>query len=209
MRYERKYILNQNKELIFRNFLIKNNFKNLFEKRKINSIYFDTRNFKFYRENIEGISQRKKVRLRWYNDNINNSIIEIKNKNGFLGWKDYYKIKINLDNLDKNNNQFNKIKIFNKYNLFPIVKITYFREYFLSFCGKFRATLDTDIKINHKINKNYDDFHLDKSVMEFKYEKNNDTSFRKFLKSVEFNFRFQKYSKYVSGLHLLKRNFLI
>ena len=48
--------------------------------RKINSIYFDTKDFQFARYNIEGISKRYKFRTRWYDDNIKEFKYEIKKK---------------------------------------------------------------------------------------------------------------------------------
>ncbi len=76
MRYERKYLIEKNNDFFFKNFLLRNNFQYIYEKRKVNSIYFDTNDFKFFEENINGVSQRKKVRLRWYNDEIDKLIIE-------------------------------------------------------------------------------------------------------------------------------------
>ena len=78
MRYERKYLVEKNNSLVFKQFLIRNNFKSVYEKRKVNSIYFDTNDFKFYEENINGISRRKKVRLRWYNNQFKKPTVEIK-----------------------------------------------------------------------------------------------------------------------------------
>ena len=47
------------KDIFFKKFLIKNNFRNIFDKRVINSIYFDTTDLKFFTENVEGVSEKK------------------------------------------------------------------------------------------------------------------------------------------------------
>ena len=36
--------------------------------REISSIYLDTLNYDYVRENINGVSERKKIRFRWYDD---------------------------------------------------------------------------------------------------------------------------------------------
>ncbi len=49
----------------------------------VRSIYFDTPQYDFYHTKIDGVKDRKKLRIRGYNDNSNNSIVflEIKQKN--------------------------------------------------------------------------------------------------------------------------------
>ena len=69
LRYERKYILDIGNEDIFNDFLIENGFKKSFKSRIVNSIYYDTLGLNFFYDNIDGISNRVKYRLRWYNEN--------------------------------------------------------------------------------------------------------------------------------------------
>ena len=83
-RYERKFnipkhLLSYNLSLITGNC---SNLSELYEERQINSFYYDTNNFKFARQNIDGNSNRKKIRLRYYGDEkiIKNPQIEIKSK---------------------------------------------------------------------------------------------------------------------------------
>ena len=40
----------------------------LYDDRLINSIYFDNDKFEIYNDSVEGISPRKKIRLRFYGD---------------------------------------------------------------------------------------------------------------------------------------------
>ena len=86
LRYERKYWLDTDKSLIFKSILKDKQFSEIYKKRRVMSLYFDTQNFKFFRENIEGVGNRIKPRLRWYHDiqeNKRNEIdarLEIKKK---------------------------------------------------------------------------------------------------------------------------------
>ena len=54
----------------------------VYPSRQINSIYFDTNNFKDFKNNFEGTVPRKKVRIRFYGNNY-----DIKN---FFKLKNYY-----------------------------------------------------------------------------------------------------------------------
>ena len=168
-------------------------------------------NFSSFKDNLDGNTQRLKTRIRWYNETPDLINLEIKNKNGFLGWKDTIKLK-NIYNIEKNirnypNSQLeNYLKKIFKKNMFPVIKTKYLREYFEYAHGDIRATLDTQleffsVKTNFKIN-------FDKEIMEFKYPALNDQLFRNYIIPKN-NFRFQKFSKYVVGVNLLNRNLLI
>jgi SPX domain protein involved in polyphosphate accumulation len=59
-------------------------FKPIFSERFVNNIYFDSLEFMSYYQAIEGLAQRKKIRIRWYGDLsgfIKSPILETK-KNG-------------------------------------------------------------------------------------------------------------------------------
>ena len=210
-RFERKYIERKNNAYLFKNFLVTNKFYRKYDKRIVNSLYFDDLNFSSFKDNVDGNTQRLKTRIRWYNESSDLINLEIKNKNGFLGWKDTIKLK-NIYNIEKDirnypNSQLEYFlkKIFKK-NMFPIIKTKYLREYFEYAHGDIRATLDTQleflsVKTNFKIN-------FDKEILEFKYPASNDQLFRDYIIPKN-NFRFQKFSKYVVGVNLLNRNLLI
>jgi len=51
--------------------LIKKGFHKLYDKRQINSIYYDTGARDMFLNSEEGVLPRKKVRIRWYNSNNN------------------------------------------------------------------------------------------------------------------------------------------
>ena len=60
-------------KLMKSNFFLRKDFKKLFPEREVNSCYFDTYNFDLFRLSLDGIYPRKKVRLRWYNNNQDKS----------------------------------------------------------------------------------------------------------------------------------------
>ena len=83
-RYELKFVLDQTEYQESRVFLLQKHFKKRFKKRTVNSLYFETLDFKSVRDNLTGISKRKKIRLRWY-DKGDSPQIEIKQRSNRLG----------------------------------------------------------------------------------------------------------------------------
>ena len=210
-RFERKYIERKNNAYLFKNYLVTNRFYEKYDKRIVNSLYFDDLNFSSFKDNLDGNTQRLKTRIRWYNETPDLINLEIKNKNGFLGWKDTIKLK-NIKNIDENLRNYpnseleNYLKKIFKKNMFPVIKTKYLREYYEYVHGNVRATIDTkleffSVKTNFKIN-------FDKEILEFKYPASNDQIFRNYIIPKN-NFRFQKFSKYVVGVNLLNRNLLL
>ena len=60
LRIEKKFIFGKGKENNLKISLLKNGFSEIFKPRQISSIYLDTENFDFARDNINGVSKRKK-----------------------------------------------------------------------------------------------------------------------------------------------------
>jgi len=98
MRFERKYKIESlsHAELIR---IIKENpfcFREVFPKRQINNIYFDTPNFSHFKDNLIGTKYRTKIRLRWYGElfgTIERSQLEYKIRNSSVGTKKTYPIQ--------------------------------------------------------------------------------------------------------------------
>ena len=61
------------------------NFQNTYPQRIVNSIYYDTHDLFFARQNINGDGLRTKIRIRFYNDDLSNSNLEVKYKSLSLG----------------------------------------------------------------------------------------------------------------------------
>ena len=218
-RFERKYVLELNKSWVFRNMLKEKKFHNIYDKRKVFTIYFDTLEFTFFKENIEGVGERIKPRLRWYqnlsekkNDPISTRF-EIKKKKGFIGKKlnfSFGEYK-NINDIIKSMYQFdirNKVSNIVKRQVFPVLITSYDREYYLSNDKKFRSTIDTNLNVASINNLSFK-VPLLKEILEIKYDAIYDKDFRNTVINSSFKFRFQKFSKYVVGLLNLKKNGLI
>lgn len=160
-RYEIKFILNESEltEAIY--FLKMIGSFSPYPSRSINSLYFDTIDFQGVRDNLAGISQRHKVRLRWYDENEIDSfkppVLEIKKRNGRLGSKYKYIIPdINKEQIlgkEVNllcNDIFNYIHRNYEYDqllndqYIPMLFVNYDREYYETMRG-LRITIDKKI----------------------------------------------------------------
>jgi len=220
LRYERKFIFPNIHldDLIQRLNLNSFCFSEIFHERKINNVYFDDHNLSFYRQNVIGVGNRFKYRLRWYGNDfskVNSPVIEIKRKYGLLGDKARHKLEnFNLtigDNgiselhkklmLELDKNLFYKNKF---YQLQASLLNAYRRRYFLSFCGRFRITLDYNQEF---FNPNYRNYKASRRtieergiVLELKYSMQNDSDAR--LISQELGARLSKNSKYITGIDL-------
>ena len=93
-RYEIKFVLDNAGLADAMQWLYTNTTANKsYNNRMVNSIYFDDVNFSSVRDNLAGIAQRNKLRLRWYGNQKNSlPIFEVKTKNGRLGKKIAYSI---------------------------------------------------------------------------------------------------------------------
>lgn len=218
-RFERKYVLDQNKSWVFRNILSEKKFGKMHDKRKVMSLYFDTLSFSFFKDNVEGVADRIKPRIRWY-ENIGSNkekkiqaSLEFKKKKGFVGTKTIYnlgKFK-DIDNLLKMVKQsefLNKLSVIIKQNVFPVLITSYTREYFIHYDKKFRSTIDTNLSVVSVLN-NKIKIPINKEILELKYNLENDNDFRNSIINSNFKLRFQKFSKYSVGLINLKKNGLI
>ena len=67
-RFERKFTIPIHRSVKSLVRIIKENrtfFREVFQQRKINNIYFDTVGYNDYFDNVLGVSDRKKIRIRW------------------------------------------------------------------------------------------------------------------------------------------------
>jgi SPX domain protein involved in polyphosphate accumulation len=216
-RYERKftvpdtYSIKKIEQVVKRNSYL---FRPIFHKRQVNNIYFDSIGMNDYHDNVLGVSNRKKIRIRWYGDtfgNIKKPVLEIKIKKGLVGDKWSYKLNpFVLDNNFTNEYIQDIIKASNVplpikegvKMVSPTLLNSYSRTYFLSADNKFRITLDFDL-LYHKIGKRFNNFNIkpvsDKNkIVELKYGLNDDVE--SVAVSTQFSFRLNKNSKYVNGV---------
>lgn len=209
-RYERKWLYKTNDHLTLINCLIRSNFffNTQYSNRRVNSIYFDNSNYSSIRQNLDGVSEKQKIRVRWYGkqNQLMNPILEIKSKKGMVTKKEIYKIKEleglnfpDLNNLELIKNVINSKNI-SKNTIWPILTTNYDRQYFISNNGKVRATVDHNL---HSINlKNLSQIEIVKNfsftcVLEVKYPTNLDKYVRSNLK--EITLRLSKNSKFINS----------
>lgn len=138
-RIEEKLFLKSENLLQFREFLAKKSAKTLFNKRTIESLYFDNINLDMYRDSIEGSVPRKKIRIRNYPNDEGGFFLETKISSVEGRFKTNKKISYN------NFINFKKRGVFDsKYGICkPILNVKYDREYFKK--EDVRITLDYNI----------------------------------------------------------------
>ena len=205
-RFERKWIFNTNYlDLLSKSYKSNFNFKIQHPKRTVNSLYFDDYNQTSVKQNLDGITDKSKIRLRWYGKNsflITNAKLELKIKKNFLNYKVIYPMKDlkNKNIKNKKDVEFITKKInqtVKKKMLIPTVTTHYDRFYLISLNNKIRATIDYNIKGTNFTQFNYNPvFKNNKnSILELKYDKNFDEYVRNNCKSI--SSRYSKSSKYV------------
>ena len=196
-RYERKYVFHKTMLPALMSELYSNGFSTLYPERKINNIYLDTHDFRSVQENIDGISDRIKHRIRWYGNCFNQSekIYEQKIKSEFVGKKKINKLgQFKLSSFDDVNQILNKVdKSFFKTDLKPTLYNSYSRKYFAGFDKKIRITLDNSLFFYSPLTKNK--FYENKIILEIKYDQDH-----LFLNEFKMQQNLTKYSKYVKGI---------
>ena len=172
-------------------YLIKHNLNNLIRKDPncegdfytISSIYFDDYNKTSYNQVKNGISNRWKYRIRFYN--YDNSFIKLEKKHKINGLTDKTSVRITREMLDNilNNNiriEENNDKLLNEFIikmkkdlLRPIICIEYDRIPYVYKLGNVRITLDYNIRYTNKyndlFNKNKKVYYLKDKILEVKY----------------------------------------
>ena len=211
-RVEKKFVLGKYQEDFLKKILITNGFTKYFVPREISSIYLDTLNFDFAKDNINGVSRRKKIRFRWYNDDYSKIYLEEKNKQNFFVKKniskaiDFATKKDLVQNLKKY--LLNLDKIHNNFNYQFILKTNYLRSYWISNDKKIRATIDTNLNAS-PINNLSRRLELNETILELKFSPSNEKFFRNLFIQNNFNLRSKKYSKYLQSFYILEESGLI
>ncbi|MFK8006803.1 MAG: polyphosphate polymerase domain-containing protein [Saprospiraceae bacterium] len=209
MRYERKYkIENLSYSLVEQSIrLHPAGFRKIFPDRQVNNIYFDTSDWTTFKENVMGIAERKKFRVRWYSENlqaIEKPVFEIKIKSNQLGDKISHPISpFQLSNLNFTLKEIQNLSEA-KVPLFPTLLNSYHRSYFGTPDGKFRITLDRKLRYFSLLNNSkFNRYQIENEevVMELKYDETLDLATDRITQ--HFPFRMTKSSKYVSGIELV------
>jgi len=211
-RIEKKFVFGKYQEDNLEKTLLSNGFSQLYPSRSISSLYIDTINYDFAKDNINGVSKRKKIRFRWYNEDISNISLEEKNKQNFQVNKIINKVNnLNLKGTLLQNLKeyfFSLKKEYNNYNYKFVLKTNYSRSYWISDNNLIRATIDTNIKASPISNLNHN-LELNETILEFKFSPLDENIFRNLFFLNNFNLRTKKYSKYLQSFNLLENSGLI
>jgi len=218
-RYERKFFVTELSKYEIENIVKIHSatFTEIYYKRFINNIYFDTFNYNNLRENVEGSTERIKIRIRWYGElfgYVEKPVLEIKIKKGLLGKKISVPLnpfsltkKTNIPDILKSIKDLQEIIEIDFESLIPSLLNRYSRSYYQSFDNNFRITIDNDqsfylIKQN---NNSFLNHHNDNraTILELKYNQIFDQE-ANFITS-QFPFRVTKSSKYVNGIQQISQ----
>jgi SPX domain protein involved in polyphosphate accumulation len=207
MRYERKYkMYNFTTDIILQAIkLHPESFTKIYPDRQINNIYFDTSTLSTYWDNVNGVASRKKYRVRWYGENVQEIIkphFEVKMRVNELGTKRVTRIDdFDLDNLRFLTRIINELKD-SPGRLQPVLMNSYNRSYFGTKDNKFRVTVDSNIRYFSMMfaqrftRYTVQDFNA--IVVEMKYDREDDNDTDRITQ--HFPFRQTKSSKYVTGV---------
>ena len=185
-----------------------------YDNRKVNSIYFDDVGFSSVRDNLAGISQRNKLRLRWYGEQKHTlPIFEVKTKNGRLGCKTTYPIqsienslmKLNIDKItSKCISGLEEQNIVFDEHLVPTLQVNYEREYYETHEG-IHITIDQNIQFSdtqlHTTLDENNSFPYPFKVMEIKFKPSMKNTVAKLIKPLHITPK--RHSKYLVGLAML------
>ena len=138
-RKEKKFRVTVSDFYKFQSQLHQQGMETLFKPRLINSVYFDTVDLKMFNDSEEGVVPRKKVRIRWYDDN---KVFTLENKTSSIEGR--FKVTSKLKNNISESELFTRNRMDAQYgNVQPTLKVSYKRSYFVF--NEMRITFDKDI----------------------------------------------------------------
>ncbi|MEM7367381.1 MAG: polyphosphate polymerase domain-containing protein [Bacteroidota bacterium] len=207
MRFERKYRIEGKPAATVKQLLRFHpaSFRELYPDRQVNNIYFDTPALETFHQNVYGKNERKKFRVRWYGeilDAAGEAQLEIKIKHNELGEKQSFAVQaFSLPDIESLTQEVNRVA--NGAVMQPILLNAYRRSYLISRDGRFRVTVDRDMRYHTLLASAW--FHRyqiadDAVIVEVKYEEAED-EYAPFI-TQHMPFRQAKHSKYVQGIQL-------
>jgi len=180
-------------------------FRQAYPDRKVNNVYFDTPGWRTFNDNLAGISERTKYRLRWYgcrSGPIRESAFELKRKENLLGTKIIFSIdkKIDWEMVPGLPRSLPQVQV---NGLFPSLVNEYWRSYYHSADGRFRLTIDREMQCapyrsRPERLRSFEDNLL---VVELKYGRDQDHLLDEFTQY--WPLRMDRFSKYVNGMQLV------
>ena len=208
-RYERKYVTDKLKVEELEDYVLSHPglFRPIYYPRQVISIYFDTEELDYYHQNILGVQQRRKVRVRWYEhgSQISAMQIEVKIREGEVMKKAKFFLskkvaEVDLDEIRRLMEKKLMGLVAEVDLLKPVVVAGYERRYFLSKSLGVRITLDDDLRFQAmgdwqagRITSEWD-----LKVLECKYGIESDFEFVRVAERLPL--RVSKSSKYMMGV---------
>jgi hypothetical protein len=133
-------------------------FSQAYPPRQINSIYLDTFATDHLADHLAGVSDRQKLRFRWYGDqdSIVQGILELKARSGSLGWKRQCPIPRTFDLTQTSWDEWmDEVRLYADPKATPwltsigrpTLLTRYMREYYVTFDGQIRVTLDHQMRV--------------------------------------------------------------
>lgn len=216
-RYERKFLVEdlmpfQVKTLVDRHPRF---FHAPYPPRYVNNLYLDTYDLTHYFDNVNGATQRRKVRVRWYGEpfgDIDSPMLEVKVKDGLVGTKYSYPLTpftMDTSFCDHSLEHILSISdlptiVLHKLRGLNVVLFNrYYRHYFATHDGAFRLTIDTQQEF-YKVNGLFGNTFVHRQsnardvIVELKYEIDQEPQANRV--SRFFPFRVTRNSKYVQGI---------
>lgn len=195
-------------------------FREVYPPRRVNNIYLDSFDHRNYTENVEGLRDRLKVRIRWYGDlfgEVDRPVLEFKLKRGLLGRKRSYPLVgfTLLPGIDARvlastlaGSDLPAAAREESRGLEPWLLNRYRRRYLRSADGRVRLTVDTEREF-YTIGSRNNTFCFRSrdtrtSIVELKHSP--EWAERAIEIAGHFPFRMTKSSKYVQGLEQLEGN---
>lgn len=215
-RYERKFFVENSRPQTVEGVvhLHPASFYSIYKSRFINNIYLDTPCFLNYRNALDGLAERFKVRIRWYGNlfaRVCSPQLEIKGKEGNVSYKYVYPLN-DVEFCRRIDAQFiaklldaSELPLDIKNYLFytrPVLVNRYRRKYWRSGDKRYRLTLDHDIWFSGFTGLAHQDLkHFVEGtsvILEIKYDLMDDTSFAGIANKLPF--RQARSSKYMAGM---------
>jgi hypothetical protein len=184
-----------------------------YPRRKVNSLYFDDLDLSSARDNLAGLSNRQKMRLRWYGCDDNSSpVFEVKVRNDRLVCKKNYPmsslrhslLKINIKDITSEcKEEMRKQEVIFDEHFISTLQVCYDRSYYEDLNG-IRITIDQNIKYycslpHQKLNESIS-IPCQYNVLEVKFDRNLKTTVEKLIKPL--HIAPKRHSKYLVGLSM-------
>ncbi|MAF64649.1 MAG: hypothetical protein CMJ84_03175 [Planctomycetes bacterium] len=220
-RYERKYHA-QGIDLAAVEALLRlhpAHFRQAFPPRFVNNLYLDSPTLSDYSAHVNGMANRRKVRVRWYGDDAGGAdrilprpVLELKTRRGTVGTKPSFPLApmTRAELLARGGALRNAVASGVPIDVrellarsLPALFNRYHRRYLLTADGRFRLTIDTDLEFTAPRPVGLRRRHRARGliVLELKYARRDDDGAGHIASHLPF--RLDKLSKYVHGIQAL------